>query len=380
MSIQHGKLVSPGSELTNNILSSATGIESRLATAIFAFGKYVLLLLAPFHLSIDYSYAEISLMHFSDLPVLASLAALILLACGGIYLFRKNNAIGFCILYFIITLSIVSNVVFLIGTVMADRLLYMPSLGLVLAIAFLLNKWAGQNADGKKIFAGNKTAWMAGGLLFLIYSGKTVTRNTVWQNNRSLFEAAVEDAPKSAYVHYLHANTLINDVVSGTVKDSTTINNMYVQALADYKKAIAIKPTDASFYSEAAATFRKMKNQEMAMKYYDMALQRDDKLPQTYNGKGVIYFEQKKYNEAIQQFQQSVKLNAVDATTWRNLGSCYLIMGDSKNALSALQNALKYDPYDAQVLQYIGFAYEDLGDKATANSYFEKAKTAQNRR
>src|SRR5262249_35425545 len=74
MSVQHGKLVAETNTLTNNILTKAPDYATRIATAFYVLGKYILLLFFPAHLSMDYSFAEIHLMKITDLPVLISIA------------------------------------------------------------------------------------------------------------------------------------------------------------------------------------------------------------------------------------------------------------------------------------------------------------------
>ena len=64
--------------------------------------------------------------------------------------FKKKNPLAFASLYFLATFSVSSNILFLIGTGYGERLLYAPSLGFALAVAFGLSKWLKINELNQK--------------------------------------------------------------------------------------------------------------------------------------------------------------------------------------------------------------------------------------
>jgi Flp pilus assembly protein TadD len=374
-SIQHGTLIANADTLTNNILAEASGYLIRMATAFFVLGKYILLLFFPAHLSMDYSFAQIRLMKLTDLSVLISIAVAVAMAVYAIVKTKRKDAVAFGILYFFITISLVSNLVVVIGTVMGDRLLYMPSLGFTIVSAALLTRLFKDTQPDKpntsvpEFFKAHSKVILVSGVLFLLFSFKTIGRNPVWKNNAALMESAIADAPNSAYAHYLYAN----EILKTPQTDSAKLNAIYDKALAAYLKAVEIYPTYAEFYSEAAATYRKKKNIPEALKYYDLALKYDPHLPQANNGKGVIYFNAKKYEEAKTFFLEALKYNPKDGTAMGNAGSCYLALGDNDNAISYLLRALEYAPNSASIMTNLGIAYENKGDKAQANSWYAKA-------
>jgi tetratricopeptide (TPR) repeat protein len=379
VSIQHGALAAKTNTLTNNILTEAPDYLSRMATAFYVFGKYILLLIFPAHLSMDYSFSEIHLMKMADLPVLVSVAAALAIAVYAVIKIKKKDTVAFGILYFLFTISLVSNLVIVIGTIMGDRLLYMPSLGFTIIIAILLVRLFKDNKQDKKyssvmdFFKAHSKVILVSGALFVLYSFKTIARNPVWKNNLALTTSAIKDAPGSAYAHFLYANEVVKNAVAIPPTDSVKLNAAYDMVLAEYLKAVEIYPTYAEFYSEAAATYRKKKNIPEALKYYDLALKYDPHLPQAYNGKGVIYFNEKKYDQAKTFFLESLKYNPKDGTAIGNVGSCFLILGDNDNAISYLQKALEYTPNSPAIMTNLGIAYENKGDKAQANSWYAKA-------
>ena len=112
---------------TDNPIVAANWWTGRL-TPIAVMARYLRAGLLAFRLSCDYSYAEIPLASgtVADwFAVLIVLAAAILVAL----LYRWSRTCFFLACFAFINFLPASNLLFPIGTIMADRLLYLPSLG-----------------------------------------------------------------------------------------------------------------------------------------------------------------------------------------------------------------------------------------------------------
>src|SRR5262249_31897622 len=92
-SVQHGVLVAKTDSLTNNVLTQAPDYLARIATAFYVFGKYILLLIFPAYLSMDYSFSEIHLMKLTDLPVLVSIAVTFAITLYAVLKIKKKDAV-----------------------------------------------------------------------------------------------------------------------------------------------------------------------------------------------------------------------------------------------------------------------------------------------
>ena len=127
----------------DNMLSGAPSAASRLATEIGILGRYVKLLLLPYPLICDYSYNSIPFVGFGNLWVLISLAVYLFLAVYGTRGIIKNpgNPFVFVTLFFLASISLFSNILFLIGTPMAERFLFFASVSFCLALALAIEKW-----------------------------------------------------------------------------------------------------------------------------------------------------------------------------------------------------------------------------------------------
>ena len=168
-------------------------LGEKMATIMYTLGKYVQLLILPHPLTHDYYPRYIDIMHFSDISVLISLGLYIIIAFLALKGLRTKHIIGFSCAYFIITLSIVSNIVFPIGTNMSERFMFMPSLGFALLFGYFMQQYVFEKL-GKQMF------YISLGVIVSLYSIKTITRNFVWESDYRLFTTDVKTSTNSAKV------------------------------------------------------------------------------------------------------------------------------------------------------------------------------------
>jgi len=186
-------------------------IISRL-TAIKVIGKYFWLLIWPQTLSCDYSYNQIPMVngHFNsweDWKAIVALAALIAVLAVAIRNYRRNKPLFFFIFFFIGTFLLTSNLLFIIGSIMAERFMYLPSIGyagcLVIATyaacQWLIPRSAG-STDAQQ-FRPQVVPAIALSLFVVAYSARTFVRNFDWENDVALWSKDVQACPDSFKTH-----------------------------------------------------------------------------------------------------------------------------------------------------------------------------------
>lgn len=238
-----GYMLSNGKEITDimNNPFYGLGFSERFATVFYTLGRYVQLLLFPHPLTHDYYPYQIPIMHWSNWESVASLALYVAMAAYGIWSVWKNKSIvGFGILFYLITLSIVSNIPFSIGTFMNDRFVYLSSVGFCLIVAYGLVYFSSkinQKMLGIGIFA----------TICLAYSVKTITRVPDWANTLSLNTSAINISPNSARANLFYGVALFQEALKMNKPEQAEDRKatMY-KALPYTEKAIAILPSYGS--------------------------------------------------------------------------------------------------------------------------------------
>jgi len=175
----------------------AAGFWAARFTAIKVIGLDLLLLIVPLRLSSDYSYNQIPIADWMDWRAWLALAAV-----GGILYFAvrrrsREPLLFFLAGFFSITLLPVSNLAVLIGSIMAERFLYLPSIAFAIAAAVLAFRCL--NA---------RTAALAMAALAVLFAARTCWRNFDWKDNVTLAGVDIHAAPGSVKVHKIYAAAL----------------------------------------------------------------------------------------------------------------------------------------------------------------------------
>ena len=286
--------------MLDNVVASAPHYSDRCATALYVLGKYLLLLVYPAHLSMDYSFREIELVGFSDPAVLLSLVVYTAMAMVAVLFMRKSGAVAFGIWYYLATISIASNLVILIGTVMAERLLYTPSLGVCLVAAVLLARsFPSVSTEAPVMKMGdlirtNKNVFVATGVIMTVFAFRTIDRAQVWRDNATLFRSGVEDAPASSRTHLLYGMEL----AIAADRDSSRRDAIDDHAMVEFKKAIELYPLNVDAYREIGLLYHARKQYAAAVASYDKALALAPREVKTLNNKGVTRLEPGEHDEA----------------------------------------------------------------------------------
>ncbi len=108
----------------------------------------------------------------------------------------------------------------------------------------------------------------------------------------------------------------------------------------DAYQAAAQLPTDYCF---------PVRLEEMVILEHAQAVNPDDGRTAYYLGN--LYYDKKRYDEAIGQWERATQLDPAFATPWRNLGiAAYNVQHDAKKAIACYKHAFALNPQDDRVL------------------------------
>jgi hypothetical protein len=266
-----------GKEITDIMNNPFYGMNAaeKYATIMYTLGLYVSKLIYPHPLSHDYYPYAIPIMNWGNPKVLISLLGYIFMTWLGFKYFKKENIVSWSILFYLFTLTIVSNVVINLGTFMNERFIYMSSLGFVVILAYGMYKIS----DMKAVPAMNFVAL----LLFLsigsAYSFRSYTRVPDWENAVKLNDSAVDASPNSARANSFMATAYFKEYQAAT--DENQRRNFLSMASPFAEKAVSIIPDYKNgniMVAGIAAEFYKMDRDidKLLNKFEEVAIRRPD--------------------------------------------------------------------------------------------------------
>ena len=339
--------------------ATASGGE-KYATIMYTLGRYLWLQVIPHPLVFDYSYNQIPLIGWGSPRALIPLAAHIALVVIAIRGLRMRRIESLLIIYYIATLSIVSNIVFPIGAPMADRFLYIPSLAFCIGLALLICKRLPRKAV-MPVLAG----------LLVIYGIRTFVRNPAWKDNWSLVNADLKHSPNSARVHA----SLGEQRWFKYEEDREANAEMFELARESYLRALEINPRYFDAYRNLALLYGKTGDHATAMKYLEDALKLNGSDPDLRYNAGLASSRAGHPDRAAVHLQQAIAGRPGNGKYHLVYGEVLYKLGRHAEAIGILRKAMELDKNLSGVHHQIGKAMLASGDIEGAENHLRNALT-----
>ena len=185
-------------------------VGDRVLTMLRVAPEWVRLLLWPARLSADYSPRQIEVVH--EFTSAAFTGALVVIGVAAIAAlsWRRWPMITFGILWAAIALLPVSNLIVASGVLLAERTLFLPSVGVVIAVAGVLHMIA-ERLSFETLPRWRRSAAFAV-LTLIVVAGtmRSAQRQRIWRDNPTFFAQMLEDAPLSYRAHWARGAQLFD--------------------------------------------------------------------------------------------------------------------------------------------------------------------------
>ncbi len=397
-------------ELMNNPFLEAT-IAQKYATIFFTLLLYLKLLFVPHPLTYDYYPYHIDLAGFNNIWVIISVIIYVSLLLYAIKGLKTKNIISYCIWLYLIPLSIVSNLVFPVGTFMSERFLFFSSTGFCILAAYLLiEKFP---AMIKKPEISHAFPYWILIPVLMLYSFKTIDRNRDWKDNFTLFTTDIKKSSNSA-----KGNTIVGETYYNKSKDTENeqVKNNYLnQALPYLQKALNIHPEyegawillgdvyrDLGKYKKSETCFKQvisikplsyngnyklgalygkyMAAYKKSLKYLHKAYQLEPGNHEVVFALGTIYtYSRISIKKGIHFLEKATRQKPNKAENYKNLGGAYFYNKQYEEALDMFLKANRLKPNDYAILTNTGVTYSKLGNEQKAQTYLKKAQQIKNK-
>ncbi len=318
-------------------------------------GQYLGKLFWPAHLSAFYVF------HASDsvfsAPVLAGLFALALCVAVYAYLWRDARPASFGILWFICTLGPVLNARLMGSYVLADRYLYLPSVGFCLvagwACAALWNNASPKHAVWRPLM-------MAGaGVVAVLCVVRVVTRIPDWQDDITLISRALVSEPNEFILH-------------DALGDAYWMRGEEPLAEREWKETLRLSPNFVRPVNALGALYAKDKRYDDAETYLQRAIRINPAQADPHLNLGAVYAETGQMDLAEQEFHTAISIAPLNFAAHNILGKLYFDTGRLKDAEQQFVLSLQAEPNIA-AYDHLGYIHAKLGDQKQAEAEFKSA-------
>lgn len=285
----------------------------KLPTTFMLFAFCVRLLLVPHPLRYDYSYNQIPAIHINDIVVWVGILLFVAGAYFAVKQILKKTILGLALSIFYITLIPALAFTVMRGGIFAERFLFFPSLGfciaLVYGVALLLKADFSAFVPGMKDWLKANTKFIVlMSVVMLLYSFKTVNRNSAWKDNFTLFSEDIKTGKNSAQNQHHYANQYIYK--ASVEKDSAKKIEYVIKGINALRQSLRVHPRfGESYYLIGLAYQIIIPNNDSAIYYYNKAIETAPGYSDSYYHLGILYQNMGKNNVASYYYNEAVKYN-----------------------------------------------------------------------
>lgn len=368
-------------EYVETPLPYLNNISLKFGTAFYSLGYYVWLLFAPVQLSFYYGINYIELKNLFSLLPLISVTIYTALLAAAIYFWRKNVFVSFCLLFYLVQISLAANLVLPMPGIVGERVLLVASLPFCLLVSLLFSKAGYRPANKKKtnvskgllLFRNSYLSLALTGGLLLFYSYTTIARNADWKDTITLFEADMPHLANSAKANYMMAKEVRRLYRTDKNLSAEKLQTESAKAIHYYQQAINAYPQYALAMEELGTLYAvELRNISMAIPLFEKAFAIDSTLWRSANNLGMAYQMTKDTAMAIHWYEQSLLAKSGNVKVLEELAKLYYLKGEKQKALACNDSIMRLMPNS--YLPYYNYAiyYMLEGDTASAVKYFEQ--------
>ena len=326
-------------------------LDARAGNALISYYRYLGMTFWPSQLAYFYPHPS----YWPAAKVL--LAAGLLLGISAI-LFRQRHRQPFLLmgwLWFVGTLVPVIGLVQVGEQALADRYMYLPSLGILIAVI-----WGAHDSIIRRGRFPVLTASVAAAAGLSLCLALTRQQISYWQDSETLNRHALAVTENN---HLAHVN------LGMALRDKGQID----EAIREFQAAIRLKPYNAAFHVNLGATLAKKGLTDVAISQYQQAIHLEPDNVDAHNHLGTALTKIGLTDEAMREFQEALRLKPDNAASHVNLGGTLARKGQTDAAIAQYQAALRLESDNAEAHYNLGIAYYLKEQFAAAIVQYEAA-------
>ena len=243
--------------------------------------------------------------------------------------------------------------------VVADRFMYLPSLGLCLWLGVTFERLISSPLKERAIL--RTIAALAVIVLFGLLSVKTYQQCLIWHDNISLWTHELRYFPEESIA--------LNNLATA-LRDQKP----YQDAEGEFRQMVKAHPqSDPKFLLNGdSASFAKIR---YIIELYERAVQSDPQYDDAAYNLGNVYKDLGLFPDAISYYQKTIERNKDYKDAYFNLGVLYRDRGEPKKAIETFNNLIAIDPDREISYENIIVAYNKALREGGANLLYERARS-----
>ena len=361
-------------------------VSPRIYNAILSYGTYLRKLFWPVDLAVFYPMETVSV--YQMLPSALLIIAITVVCCRY---FKKYPYLSVGWFWYLGILVPVIGLVQVGSQSMADRYAYIPSIGIFVALVWIIADFVRRRPAVQKI------SLVLSVCLIAILCMATRYQTEYWRDSSALFQRALDETHRNYFAHVGIANELIkqNKLEEATNHLHTAINlnpanpanyvayiilgkaldkqGKKTEAITEFKNALRIKPVSDEAYHRIGFILFQEGRVDEAVEAYRKAISLNNDYPTYHDSLGNAYLTQGKIKEAIHEYQEVLRIQPVNAIAYNNLGMIFMNQGKADESVKYFLDAVKIEPTFANAHFRLSVLYRQKGMDDRALYHYNEA-------
>lgn len=184
------------------------------------------------------------------------------------------------------------------------------------------------------------------------------------------FQGRLKDPRRIAMDFETYKNT-IDDLFFTALAVRPTSERGMNEVIVDLNRKLAQDPDDAETLISLGHLYRLLKQPEEASKFYEKALALKPESFHLYCFSAMMHYQMKNFPKALEQLDQSLKINPDDVDAWLGRGRTLIKLGKEGEAAESYEKALSLDSKNKEAVFTLGILYRRSGKYDQAQKLFE---------
>jgi len=385
MSVAVSVLTTMGPGGINNALMASLPWHLRLGNGLTTYGMYLWQTVWPTGLACLYPHPGKNL----SLGSMALAGAVITAITAGVVCQRKRRYLTVGWLWYLGMLVPVIGIIQSGGQAHADRYMYLPQIGLYLAVTWLAADWA------EKFRHRRAWLWGVAAMVLCLLLVTAYQQTSYWRNSETLWTHALECTQNNADARYNFGHVLQQqgrtDEAIVQYREALRLNPAYTdvfcnlglalyqlgqtgEAIARFREALQLNPASTDAHCNLGLALFQQGQTEDAIAQYREALRVCPDHADAHNNLGnALLFGQGRSEEAMAHFREALRINPAHADAHLNLGNGLLQKGRTEEAAVQFREALRINPAHADAHNSLGSALTRQGRVDEGIAQFREA-------
>ncbi|MHC1778078.1 MAG: tetratricopeptide repeat protein [Lentimicrobium sp.] len=364
-------------QFIENPLLFDVAFSERIGTSMMGLLFYLKMLIFPHPLVYYYGFNMIPVTGLANPLVWVSIILHLALLGFALWKIREKHLLSFAILFYLVNISLYSNLVSPLTGMVAERSLYIALLGLCLALVYGLFRLSGSEPTNPKISKKTLNYVLIGSVIVAIpATARTIDRNGDWKDELTLYSADAPNQENSAKANFIYATNLRSSVVerlkSGVPRSQVTGDANI--CITHFKRATKVYPQYADAWNNLGEVYLLILNEpDSAIRYFKKAVNTNPRFTAAFYNLGYTYQVTDQPEKAIPEYEKALELEPYEIRAMSNLAQLYHKTGQDEKAILLNEDIILIEP--GLDLPYINLGTYAMrsGDAEKALGYFEKA-------